>query len=206
MLGGDCSLPLASGLALASRRSAGLIHIDGHTDFCHPGNCAESASVAGEDLAAPLDQHWPSIADIDGCGAYFSPANTVHIGCRDEDREFDEARSVLGLALPAHDAIDIGMDAVALAGRSSAATVGYWLHVDVDVDILDPTFMPPVDSPDPGGLTPYQLIQLLTALAPWASGAQITLFDSDLDPEGRYAEFLSEIIATSMTNLGAECH
>ena len=201
VLGGDCSLLLAAGLALSSRRTAGLVHIDGHTDFRHPGNSGDCASVAGEDLAAAVGLHWPAIADIDGCGPYFSPASTVHIGCRDNDRDVEEARSILGLVLPAREAIEIGMDATAQAARSTAGGVGYWLHVDVDV--LDPTFMPAVDSPDPGGLDPDQLIELLAALAPSAIGAHVTVFDPDLDPDGRYAALLCDIIATGMTSLGA---
>ena len=90
-----------------------------------------------------------------------------------------------------------------MAARSNARDVGYWIHVDVDV--LDPTFIPAVDSPDPGGLTLDQLIELLTALAPWAIEAQVTVFDPDLDPDARYAARLSEIISVGMANLESEC-
>jgi arginase len=200
VLGGDCSLLIASGFALAPRRSSGLIHIDGHTDFRHPGNSDDCASVAGEDLAAAVGLHWPAIADIDGFGPYFLPADTVHIGCRENDHEADEARSVLGLVLSTRESLEIGMEATARAARSTAGNTDYWLHVDIDV--LDPTFMPAVDSSDPGGLSPDQLMELLTALAPWAIGAQVTVFDPDLDPDGRYAELLTEIVATGMASLG----
>jgi arginase len=44
---------------------------------------------------------------------------------------------------------NLGLDATAMAARSNSRHVGYWIHVDVDV--LDPTFMPAVDSPDAGG-------------------------------------------------------
>jgi arginase len=201
VIGGDCSLLIGSGLALAPQRSAGLVHIDGHTDFRHPGNSDECASVAGEDLAAAVGLHWPAIADIDGRGPYFLPANTVHIGCREDDDHVDEARRVLGLVLSTRECIEIGMDASATEARCTVESNGFWLHVDVDV--LDPAFMPAVDSPDPGGLSPDQLVELLIALAPWAIGAQVTVFDPDLDPDGRYAELLSEIITTGMASLGS---
>lgn len=54
ILGGDCSVPLGAGLALARRGRFGLVHADGHTDFRHPGNTTECPSVAGEDLAVAL--------------------------------------------------------------------------------------------------------------------------------------------------------
>ena len=52
IIGGDCSLLIGTGLAMSRRGRHGLVHIDGHTDFRHPGNSDECASLAGEDLAA----------------------------------------------------------------------------------------------------------------------------------------------------------
>lgn len=202
VIGGDCSLVLGAGLALQG--GAGLVHIDGHTDFRHPGNSDRCASVAGEDLAAAVGRHWPALADIDGLGPYFSPAKTVHIGCREDDEHIDEVRRSLGLALPARHSIEIGMPETAGAARGVAGSAGYWLHLDVDV--LDPVFMPAVDSPDPGGLAPNQLVALVTELAPTAIGAQVTVFDPDLDPDGRYAALLVDILATGLADLGRKVH
>ncbi|MFG1702759.1 arginase family protein [Nonomuraea sp. M3C6] len=48
---------------------------------------------------------------------------------------------------------------------------GFWIHVDADV--LDPSVLPAVDSPTPGGLDAAQLTDLLRELAglPGAVGA-----------------------------------
>ncbi len=78
---------------------------------------------------------------------------------------------------------------------------GYWLHVDVDV--LDPHHLPAVDSPSPGGLAPDDLADLLADLAPDALGAQVTVFDPDLDPDGTYAELLTEVIVAGLGALGS---
>ena len=94
------------------------------------------------------------------------------------------------------------MTETAGAARATTGSTGYWLQVDVDV--LDPSFMPAVDSPDPGGLDPQQLVELLKALAPGAIGGQVTVFDPDLDPDGRYATLLAETIAAGMADLGHE--
>ena len=58
VLGGDCSVLLGIGLATSARDGIGLVHLDGHTDFRHPGNSDECASVAGEDSppAAPCSR------------------------------------------------------------------------------------------------------------------------------------------------------
>ena len=201
VIGGDCSLLIAAGVALAPLDTIGLVHIDGHTDFRHPGNSDECASVAGEDLAAVVGKHWPALSDIDGLGPYFSPAKTVHIGCREDDEHIDEASSILGLVVPAKRAIDIGAAGLAQEAKTAAGP-SYWLHVDVDV--LDPDFMPAVDSPAVGGLNPAQLIELLQRLAPGAIGAQVTVFDPDLDPSGQHATLLTDIIVAGLADLGTK--
>lgn len=199
VIGGDCSVLLGIGVALSHRGGTGLVHLDGHTDFRHPGNSDACGSVAGEDLAAAVGLHWSSIADIDGLGPYFDRRGAVHIGHRDDDEEAAEVREVLGLVVSAADVIERGPDQVAVATRNVAGS-GYWLQIDVDV--LDASIMPAVDSPDPGGLDVAQLIALLVRLAPSAVGASVTVFDPDRDPDGRYARLVSDVITEGLSELG----
>ncbi|GMA28876.1 arginase family protein [Arenivirga flava] len=202
VIGGDCSILLAAGHALSTRGSHGLVHLDGHTDFRHPGNSDECASVAGEDLAAAVGLHWPAIGDIDGRAPYFSASATAHIGHRDNDLEAPEASSVLGLTLSAAAARGRGMNGSVLAAKSVSGPHGYWLQLDVD--ILDPRWMPAVDSPDDGGLNPDELAELLAILAPGAVGASVTVFDPDLDPTGEHAMLLTVILSETLTSLGSD--
>jgi arginase len=51
VLGGDCSILLASILALRRRGRYGLAFLDGHSDFRHPANSSRVGAAAGEDLA-----------------------------------------------------------------------------------------------------------------------------------------------------------
>jgi arginase len=204
VLGGDCSLLIGTGLALRRRGQHGLVHIDGHTDFRHPGNSGACLNLAGEDLAAVVGRHWPAVSDLDGLGPYFGATYAVHIGCRDDDEDLAEARQVLGAVITARQLRSAGAEATALTARAIAGTAhltGYWLHLDVDV--LDPEHMPAVDSPDSGGLSPDELTALLIALAPAAVGAQVTIFDPDLDPDGRCAYLLTDILTTGLAHLGA---
>jgi arginase len=206
VLGGDCSILVGAGLSL--RRAPGrygLVHLDGHTDFRHPGNSGQCASLAGEDLAAAVGLHWPAIADIDGLGPYFSPEDTVHAGCRDDDEGLSEAVALLGAVLPAVQIRHQGVEQAArkildVVGR--AGLDGYWIHLDAD--ILDPSVMPAVDSPDPGGLSAAELTGLLAALAPRAVGAQVTVFDPDLDPDGSHARLLTNILITGLAPLSRD--
>lgn len=203
VLGGDCSLLIAAGMASKVSESGGLVHIDGHTDFRHPGNSDAYGNLAGEDLAAAVGHHLPEIADIDGLGPYFPSATTAHIGCRRDDEHLVETSAQIGMTIPSDQVILHG-------GARAAAQVlsipgldrGFWLQLDVDV--LDPEHMPAVDSPDPGGLDPDELIALLSDLAPRAWGASVTVFDPDLDPDGAYADTVARIIEDGLGSLGAD--
>ena len=199
VLGGDCGILVGSGLWLRRRGRFGLAHIDGHTDYRHPGNSPNCASLAGEDLAAVTGTHWPGIADIDGLGPYFDPHDVIHVGCRADDEHLAEVRQHLGGG--AITAAELMADP-ARALRAVQDTVvrddldGYWLHLDVDV--LDPTYMPAVDSPSPGGLDPSQLTGLLRSLWPGALGLQVCVFDPDLDPSGDLARLLVDVLTDSL--------
>lgn len=203
VLGGDCSVLIGSGVALSRRGRYGLVHIDGHTDFRHPGNSDRCASVAGEDLAAVVGLHLPAVSDIEGLSPYFAPEHVVHVGCRDDDEELDEAQEVLATVVPASQWISDPALALRMIKETLAteALDGYWLHVDVDV--LDPSIMPAVDSPDPGGLDRGQLTMLLSDLAAEAVGADVCIFDPDLDPGGGYAKLVADTIANGLGGLGA---
>lgn len=203
VLGGDCSLLVAAGLASRVAEQGGLVHVDGHTDFRHPGNSPAIGALAGEDLAAAIGRHLPEIADLDGLGPYFDAEATAHIGCRRDDEHLDEVSETIALTIPADRIVSHG---AARAAADVLATPrlerGFWLQVDVDV--LDPEHMPAVDSPDPGGLSPEELSRVLQELAPRAWGASVTVFDPDLDPTGAYARVVAEIVATGLRRLGSE--
>ncbi|MBO4208438.1 arginase family protein, partial [Micromonospora echinofusca] len=56
VLGGDCSVLLGSALAMHRLGEVvggriGLVFVDGHSDFRHPGNASYVGAAAGEDLA-----------------------------------------------------------------------------------------------------------------------------------------------------------
>ena len=105
----------------------------------------------------------------------------------------------MGLVISAQEALTQKPATVGVTARSVAG-IGYWLQIDVDV--LDPSVMPAVDSPDSGGFTMKELIALLQQLAPGAIGASVTVFDPDLDPDGRYARLVTDVIEVGLVRLG----
>ena len=96
VLGGDCSILLGCLLGNRHAGGRGLVHVDGHSDFFHPGNydtATRLGSAAGMDLALatgrgePLLTCWP---DLDG--PLVDDRDACQVGERDaETAEFEAA-------------------------------------------------------------------------------------------------------------------
>jgi arginase len=211
VIGGDCSVLLGSlyGARLAGAR--GLVHIDGHSDFIHPGNYdtrGRLGSAAGMDLALatgrgePLLTSWP---DVDG--PLVRDEDTIQLGDREAlNEEYSEYYREL-----AHTAITryIIQDVLKAGVEHSAQSVierlkvrgltRAWLHVDLDV--LDQSVMPAVDSPGSPGLTFAQLSTLLAQLyrSERVAGATITIYDPARDPDNRYATPIVNTLGAAFT-------
>ena len=190
VLGGDCSILLGAGRALARRGRFGLVFVDGHSDFRHLGNADAVGAAAGEDLALVTGR---------GGERCFADADVVVAGIRPDDEYLDELRA-LGITTHLAPAIrgrgrEVGT-AVAAQMRDRGVD-GYWVHLDVDV--LDATVMPAVDSPDPDGLGWADLPELLAPLlaSPLLTGVEVTVFDPDLDPGGSLAAVLTDNLVAS---------
>jgi len=201
ILGGDCSILLGPALAMNRRAEAagghiGLVFVDGHSDFRHPGNASYVGAAAGEDLALVTGRGQADLAAIEHRRPYFRDMDVVVLGIRahDEYRLDLQAAGIAFRAVPqlrAEGAARSAQWARDLLGDC----LGYWVHVDVDV--LDPSVMPAVDAPDPGGIAYAELELLLAGLVstPRCLGVEITVFDPDYDPDGSYAyEIVNTIV------------
>jgi arginase len=76
--------------------------------------------------------------------------------------------------------------------------LGFWIHVDVDV--LSPDWMPAVDSPDPGGMTPTELTKALKSAitSKKCAGMELTIYDPELDPTGQFATVIVDILSNAV--------
>ena len=188
VLGGDCSILLGAMLALRRRGRYGLVHVDGHLDFRHPGWSGGIGAVAGEDLAGVTGRLEPELADIDGLSPYVADADAVHLGERERDP--GERAAIAGTGITVVD-----LHALRAVGAVTP-DVPYWLHVDADV--LDSALLPAVDSPAPDGLSFEELAALLRQLVPRAVGVQVTVFDPDLDADGSQAQALTDCLVSGL--------
>jgi arginase len=212
VIGGDCSILLGClyGARLAGGR--GLVHIDGHSDFFHPGNyntASRLGSAAGMDLALAsgrgelLLTHWPEIGR-----PLVEDADVVQVGERDaEGPDFNKSYGDIVRTditqLIIQSVLAEGVDSTVrqvLARLESRALDKVWLHVDFDV--LDQTVMPAVDSPGSPGLNYQQLGVLIGELchSGYIVGADFTIYDPEKDPREKYSKPLVDCIARGIRN------
>lgn len=205
VLGGDCSILLGALAGICRHSPCSLVHIDGHSDFRHPGNYDPASmlgAAAGMDLAIvtgrgePLATQWPRIA-----GPLVEDHHVVQIGereSRDADFAWPDINDTQITCIDVFQAREIGATAVVRRANEvidKASTTGFWLHLDIDV--LDQTVMPAVDSPGSPGIDLPELERILSKLIRRGDcvGMTVTVFDPDLDPDGTYAKLLVSLLA-----------
>ncbi|MFI6876652.1 arginase family protein [Streptomyces sp. NPDC050400] len=201
VLGGDCSIQLGAALALRRIGRYGLAAVDASADFRHPGNSDRVGAAGGEELALGTGRGQDDLTDIEGLRPYLRDEDVRLFGGRDAFT--DDRAELAALKIPN---VTVGElrewgveDVVPGFVRSLEVPVldGFWVHLDADV--LDPTVMPAVDSPDPDGLLPDELLALLRPLlaSPRCVGMNVTIYDPDLDPDGTAGALLTDLIVTA---------
>jgi arginase len=208
VVGGDCSILL--GCLLGARRigPVGLVHVDGHSDFSHPGNYPADkvlGAAAGMDLAlatgfgeATLTE-WPGLR-----GPLVPEALVTQIGERDEL----EPNFYAGLTetafrrFPVRQVLADGIAAIVAATVApvDGRTPPLWLHVDLDV--LDETVMPAVDSPGSPGLDFARLTDLIGQLLATGRviGLDVTIYDPERDPGHALAPAIVSCLAAALAS------
>ena len=177
LLGGDCSVLPGALLGLNRGRDVGLIYIDAHSDL-GTEETTTTGGAAGMDLAFVVGLGRSELTRLAADGPLVKEENVVAIGVRDGSFRGTKIRT----AATAEDALSL------LEGRD------FFIHLDVDV--LDPKHFPFVDSPEPGGMSPDQLLTILTPLVrhPRAVGMEMTIYDPKNDHDGRGAELLVSLL------------
>ena len=210
VVGGDCSVLLGSLYGARLAGAHGLLHIDGHSDFFHPGNydtARRLGSAAGMDLALvtgrgeALLTSWPG---VDGPLAH--DADVIQVGERnaldsDYDTYYGDIVRTDITRFIIQDVLKRGVEttAAAVVERLQARQITRaWLHLDLDV--LDQSVMSAVDSPGSPGLSFAQLGQLMRQVVGSGLfvGSDVAIYDPALDPGLRYAPRIVETLAKGL--------
>ncbi|MFF8381921.1 arginase family protein [Streptomyces sp. NPDC015661] len=203
VLGGDCSILLGCLLGARRHGRCGLLHLDGHSDFRHPGNHDAGTalgSAAGMDLALATGRgellltHWPVVGR-----PLVADEDVVQIGDREEGEEAPPVARFTAKEIPRTGIAELGERVVRHLERRELDRV--WLHVDLDV--LDERVLPAVDSPGRPGLDFPQLAELVSTLVGTGrvAGLDVAIYDPELDPDGAYATPIVDCLAHALTPL-----
>ncbi len=152
VLGGDHSIAIGTLSGLSSSGTGGVLWLDAHGDLNTP-ETTPSGNVHGMPLAVVLGR----------CGAQFSadglripsvdPARVALVGVRSLDP--GEQALVRELDLAVYTISDLDRRGVEPVIEEALERVsgGSFLHVSVDLDVVDPEFAPGVGDPVLGGLS-----------------------------------------------------
>lgn len=190
--GGDCGILLGNMLALRRRGRYGLIFVEGHSDFRHPGNSGTVGSAAGEDPAL-VTGRGDALANLEGHRSLVLDSDVAAIGVSGDDEGLSELK---GLGIEVRTADDVLHEGAAATAQAALAQLGtgrldgFWIYCHVDV--LDSAILLAADTPEPGGLRFHHLSELLGVLLAdrRACGIEITIFDPDLDESGELSREL----------------
>ncbi len=198
-LGGDCSILIGNALALKESGRYGLFFLDGHTDFMWPA-LSQTGGAAGMDLAIVTGYGHEKLTNINGQKPYFKEQHVWCVG----NREYEEwyVKAILDSDIRYVSLQNLRNERITKCTEEFLHMVnvenldGFWIHIDVDV--LNNSIMPAVDSPDAGGLYYGEFNEILQPVLhdEKAVGLDITILDPDLDPTGKYTKaFIDNLIS-----------
>jgi agmatinase len=164
VLGGDHSItePSLRACALAHGGPVGMVHFDTHTDT--------GAEVFGAELS-----HGTFIRRLVDQG-HLDGSRYAQIGLRGywpgpEEFGWQAEHGITSFFM--HDVRDLGIREV--VARAIAAVGAGPVYLTVDVDVLDPAFVPGTGTPEPGGMTAVDLLLAVRTVA-----AELALVGADV--------------------------
>ena len=165
VLGGECSETVGAmaGFAQTLGGKAGMLWLDAHGDYNTP-SMSPSGYIGGMCLALACGKA-PDLGLDFGSGYPLADERLVHVGSRALDAPevaaFNSSPAKLYTAqqVKKTGAADVAEEAARhLDNRSD------WVACHLDVDVVDPEYIPAVNYPTPGGLTPEEVAMLVKTL------------------------------------------
>ncbi|HEY6836049.1 MAG TPA: arginase [Gaiellaceae bacterium] len=200
VLGGDHSVALGTigGLARASG-VGGVLWLDAHGDLNRP-DTSPTGNVHGMPLAAVLGL---AGAEFDS-DAYrlpaVEPARVALVGIRSlDDGERELLAELDALVFTMSEVDRLGIEPVLRESLEHVAGDGF-VHVSLDMDVLDPEVAPGVGTPVRGGLSYREahLAMELVAESELAGSLEVVEVNPILDRENETAELAVELVASAL--------
>lgn len=198
VIGGDCSILIGNALALRNLGNYGLVFVDAHSDYRHPGNSKNIGAAAGEDLAIVAGKGDHRLINIGGQRPYIDAENVISLGILTSDDHIPEMQKD-GITIFTNKDLFNDHNVTAALDKLKTKTDGFWVHMDFDV--IDKTEMTAVDCPEDTGVLFNHLAYILQPIIarPECVGINFTIYDPDLDPDfeqgKKVLEFIKMILA-----------
>jgi arginase len=200
VLGGDHSIALGTlgGLARA-RGPGGVLWLDAHGDLNRP-ETSPSGNVHGMPLAAALGLAGPAFESEAFRLPALDPARVALVGVRDlDDAERYQLAELDALVYTMSDVDRLGVERVLHEALEQVAGDGF-VHVSLDMDVLDPDVAPGVGTPVRGGLSYREahLAMELVAESGRAGSLEVVEVNPILDRENETAKLAVELVASAL--------
>jgi len=200
VLGGDHSIAVGTLGGMSSARGPGaVIWLDAHGDLNTPST-TPSGNVHGMPLAAALGRGGDGFASNVWPRSSVEPERVVLIGSRSLDDGERELIRELDLAVFTMSEIDRrGLEAVVRDALDVVAGAAF-VHLSLDLDVVDPEVAPGVGTPVRGGLS-YREAHLAMELAADAGvidSFEIVEVNPILDSRNRTARLAVELVASAL--------
>jgi arginase len=200
VLGGDHSIGLGTlgGLARA-KGPGGVLWLDAHGDLNRP-ETSPSGNVHGMPLAAALGLAGPEFESVAFRLPALDPDRVALVGVR----ALDEAERLLLAELDAlvytmSDVDRLGVEPVLREALEHVSGDGF-VHVSLDMDVLDPEVAPGVGTPVRGGLSYREahLAMELVAESGLVDSLEVVEVNPILDRENETAKLAVELVASAL--------
>ena len=200
ILGGDHSVSLGTLSGLANARGpGGVLWLDAHGDLNRP-ETTPSGNVHGMPLAAALGLAGSAFADSGLSLPALDPKRVALVGTREldpEERRLLEEHELCVFTMSEIDRIGVERAMQDALGRISGAA---FVHVSLDVDVVDPEVAPGVGTPVRGGLS-YREAHLaleLVSESGLADSLEIVEVNPVLDRENQTGRLAVELAASAL--------
>jgi arginase len=200
VLGGDHSVALGTlgGLARA-HGPGGVLWLDAHGDLNRP-ETSPSGNVHGMPLAAALGLAGPEFESEAYLLPAVEPGRVALLGVRSLDRGERELLAELDARVFTMSDVDrIGVERAMREALEHVAG-GAFVHVSLDMDVVDPDVAPGVGTPVRGGLSYREahLAMELVAESGLAGSLEVVEVNPILDRENETAKVAVELVASAL--------
>jgi arginase len=199
VLGGDHSVALGTLAGLRRDGPGGVLWIDAHGDLNTP-KTSLSGNVHGMVLAAALGLGGSEFEHEAWRLPAVEPSRVALVGLRSLDAAERALLKELGAAVYTMSDLDrLGVEHVMREALGQVAGPGF-VHVSLDMDVVDPDVAPGVGTPVRGGLT-YREAHLaleLVAEAGVAGSLEVVEVNPILDRENETARLAVELVASAL--------